>query len=213
MPASDANLIALPEKGAITRSADTVFSHQMPGTSSEAFLKSAIEMNVTGEVNGSLKVQVTVKNTAAGHHYPTDSPLRHLILVVDARQANGEELNLLNGPRVPDWGGIIQFNGNSDTARYYGGKPGTAYAKILEEVWTLTSPSGAYWNPTRVVSDNRLSAYGSDVSLYEFELPVEGNFAVDVSLIYRRAFIALMDQKGWKVPDVVLAQSHLEFAK
>ena len=29
---------------------------------------------------------------------------------------------------------------------------------------------------------------------------------VEVSLLFRRAFIALMEQKGWQVPDIVMAQ-------
>jgi len=36
---------------------------------------------------------------------------------------------------------------------YYAGLPGTAYAKILQEIRTEVTPTGAYWNPTRVLSD------------------------------------------------------------
>jgi hypothetical protein len=65
------------------------------------------------------------------------------------------------------------------------------------ELWTKTSPTGAYWNPTRVVSDNRIPTFGADTSTY---------VSVTITLLFRRAFKALMDQKGWEVPDILMEQ-------
>ena len=76
---------------------------------------------------------------------PTDSPLRHLILLVQATGAGGQALPQIEGPRLPDWCGP------------QAGLPGKAYARVLAELWTEISPSGAYWNPTRALSDNRIS--------------------------------------------------------
>ena len=45
----------------------------------------------------------------------------------------------------------------------YRGVPGKVYAKVLEELWTEISPSGAYWNQTRILSDNRLPAAGGQL--------------------------------------------------
>ena len=213
MPDIGAEFMALPEKGGINRASGIINSHLMPGASSIEFLQNAISMTVTTEIDDRLSVNVTVRNSAAGHHYPTDSPLRHLILSVDARDLNSDQLVLLKGPTVPQWGGVppqdVDLQTSRIGSRYYAGMPGTAYAKILEELWTLTSPSGAYWNPTRVISDNRLPAFGSDTTMYEFDLPSSDDLTVDVTLIYRRAFIALMDQKSWDVPDIILSQQHL----
>jgi len=39
--------------------------------------------------------------------------------------------------------------------------PDTAYARILQALWTEISPSGATWNPTRVLSDNRIAAFAT----------------------------------------------------
>ena len=129
------------------------------------------------------------------------SPLRHLLLLVQAVDADGAELPQSDGPVVPDWGG------QGDPAEgYYAGLPGKAYAKVLQELWTYTMPSGAYWNQTRVVSDNRLAAFETDTSTYSFTAPTDGEVTVQVSLLFRRAFIALMDQKGWEVPDIVMEQ-------
>ncbi|MEJ2757380.1 MAG: hypothetical protein P8046_02760, partial [Anaerolineales bacterium] len=82
---------------------------------------------------------------------------------------------------------------------------GTIYAKVLEELWTEITPSGAYWNPTRIVSDNRIPAMETAFTSYRFDMPEEGAASIEVRLVYRRAFIELIDQKGWDVPDIVIA--------
>jgi hypothetical protein len=105
---------------------------------------------------------------------------------------------------LPIWTGV----GDPDQG-YYAGLPGQAYAKILEELWTETSPTGAYWNPTRLVSDNRLGAFEADTTAYVFSAPVEGEVIVDVRLLFRRAFIDLMDQKGWDVPDITMEEQQV----
>ena len=87
-----------------------------------------------------------------------------MILLVQVSDSDGEMLKQIDGPVVPEWGGV----GDPD-AGYYAGLPGTAYAKILMEVWTQVTPTGAYWNPTRVVSDNRIPAMESDTTRYVFE--------------------------------------------
>ena len=117
-------------------------------------------MTTTAQLNGStLIVQVQITNDQTGHHVPTDSPLRHLILLVQATAVDGPTLTQSGGPTLPEWCGL----GDPDEG-YYAGLPGTGYAKILQEQWTGVSPTGAYWNPTRVLSDNRLAALATSTS-------------------------------------------------
>jgi hypothetical protein len=149
-------------------------------------------------------VQVDITNNKTGHHVPTDSPLRHLILLVQATDGQGRALPLQDGPSIPEWGGV-----GDPQQGYYAGLPGKAFARVLEELWTEVSPTGAYWNPTRVLSDNRLAAFATDTSFYTFAAPDQGAVTVEASLIFRRAFIELMDQKGWDVPDIVMARQSL----
>jgi hypothetical protein len=146
-------------------------------------------------------VQVDITNDKTGHHVPTDFPLRHLILLVRATDADGDPLAQLDGPMVPEWGGVGDY-----AQGYYAGLPGKGFAKILEELWTEISPSGAYWNPTRVLEDNRLAAFATDTSFYTFTAPTEDEVTVEVVLLFRRAFKDLMDQKGWDVPDILMEQ-------
>jgi hypothetical protein len=122
-----------------------------------------------------------------------------MLLLVDVVDSDGLRLPQREGPTLPDWAGI-----GDPREGYYAGLPGKAYAKILKELWTEISPSGAYWNPTTILSDNRLAVFTSDSTRYVFTAPNASPINVHVRLLYRRAFIGLMDQKQWDVPDILM---------
>jgi hypothetical protein len=163
-------------------------------------------MTVTANLaEGRLAVDIRLTNDKTGHDVPTDSPLRQLILLVEAKDAQGNMLAQVGGDTIPAWGGM------GDPARgYYAGLPGKAFAKVLAELWTETSPSGAYWNPTRLVSDNRLAAFATDLSQYVFTAPSQGPISVRVRLLYRRAYRLLADQKGWQIPDTLMTEDAIQ---
>jgi len=52
----------------------------------------------------------------------------------------------------------------------------------------LTPSPSPFWNPTIIVSDNHIPAFGVDMSVYEFEAPPSGTVTVEATLILRRAF-------------------------
>ncbi|NOZ00213.1 MAG: hypothetical protein GXP40_13590, partial [Chloroflexi bacterium] len=161
---------------------------------------------------GQVVVTVTLTNTGAGHHVPTDSPLRQMILLVQAVDSGGASLPLVEGARIPAWGGA----GDDPAQGYYAGLPGALYAKTLQEMWTEVTPTGAYWNPTRILSDTRLPALEGDTTTYVFEtseVSKTSEVLIKVSVLYRRAFIELMAQKGWEVPDVLMAQRTISIDK
>jgi len=195
------------DKGGLQRAAETIFSHRMPGVSDEELLQNAVTLDATAEIqDGLIVVEVTITNDKTGHHVPTDSPLRQVILLVEVSDSEGNLLPQVDGPTVPDWGGVET---SEVFDRYYAGQPGTAYAKILQEMWTEVAPTGAYWNPTRILSDNRIPAMGSDTTVYTFqtsEVYKTSEVSVEVQLLFRRAFIDLIDQKGWDVPDILMAE-------
>ena len=205
MPRLGVTHFALPDQGGLERDPGTIFSHRMPGASDQELLQNAVSLEVAGKMVGELiVVEVTVVNDQTGHHVPTDSPLRHLILLVEATGENGDPLTQKDGPIIPDWGGI----GDPEDG-YYAGMPGKVYAKILQEIWTEVEPSGAYWNPTRIVSDNRLAAFESDTSSYTFILDPGEEGTVHVKLLFRRAFKEMMDQKSWDAPDLLMEEAAL----
>ena len=144
---------------------------------------------------GVIRVTVTITNTDAGHHVPTDFPGRHMILTVTAADARGQLLAQQSGPTVPDWGGA------------QAGLPGTAFAKVLRDVATGESPVVSYWKQALIISDNRIPAMGSHTSVYAFAAPVAGGpVTVTAELRFRRAFQSLMEARGWSTPDVVMEQ-------
>ena len=133
-----------------------------------------------------------------------------MILLVQATDAHGKALTLQDGATLPKWVG----EGNPSKG-YYAGLPGKLYAKTLQEIWTEVTPTGAYWNPTRILEDTRIPALGSDTSTYVFktsEVSETSEVSVTVTLLYRRAFLALQAQKGWAVPDIVMASRTLQVA-
>jgi len=202
MPVTEATRFVVAEEGGLERPPGYLHDHRMPGAMDEQLLQDAVTLSATARVVGDeLVVDVNIVNDKTGHHVPTDSPLRHLILLVRATDGQGDVLAQIDGPLVPEWGGIGDPNEG-----YYAGLPGKGYARILEELWTGVSPTGAYWNPTRELSDNRLAAFAVDSSTYRFAASPAGDVQVEVTLLFRRAFITLMDQKGWDTPDIVMVR-------
>lgn len=202
MPQLGATQFATDDAGGLTRDPITIFSHRMLGALDQDFLSNALEMRVeTEHGDGYLQLAVSLFNDNTGHKIPTDSPLRHMLLVVEALDEDGNLLTLENGPTLPPWAG----EGTPDKG-HYAGLPGKGYALILQELWTEISPSGAYWNPTRVVEDTRLEPFEEDFSIYRFSVPEGGAMQVHVKLLLRRAFIEMMDQKGWTDPDIIMAE-------
>lgn len=189
-----------PGKGGIERDPSAIHAHTFPGASSQDLLSNAVTLTATARREGAnLVVEASVINDKTGHHVPTDSPLRQMILLVQVTDDRGQQVDLTEGPRLPEWTGV------GDPAQgNYAGLPGKAYAKVLQELWTQAYPSGSYWNPTRVLGDNRLAAFSSDASRFVFSATT-GSSKVDVRVVFRRAYKELMDQKAWDVPDILMA--------
>lgn len=208
MPPQGATHFARPDQGGLERGPSTIFSHRMPGAGDVELLQNAVDMDMAAEIqDGQVVVTVTITNDKTGHHVPTDSPLRHMILRVAVTDTNGNPLLQVDGPTIPEWVDI----GDPEKG-YLAQLPGTAYAKILEELWTEVTPTGAYWVPTRITQDNRIPAFGRDVTSYVFQTSgTAGPAVIEVhaTLVFRRAFIILMDQKGWDVADITMEEQHL----
>jgi hypothetical protein len=213
MPHVGATRIAQPPAGsarvAYERDPQTIFSHAMRGANDTNLLQNAVTLSASARWEaGKVVVRVSVKNDKTGHHVPSDSPLRHLILLVTAADDMGKPLGLIEGPTLPPW------TGRGDSGKgSYAGQPGKVFAKVLEELWTEVSPTAAYWNPTRILEDNRIPAMGKDDSIYVFSVSDTRAVNVKVGLLYRRAFKSLADQKGWDVPDVLMAQQRITVSR
>lgn len=190
-------------------------------------VKGAAEIEVTfgSELPGAntLDVNVKVTNKKVGHKFPTDSPLRHLILIVKPQDRVLTPLIQVGGGRIPNWAGPgpispinIANTLNGRDIKDYGGLPGKIFANLLVEEETNLSPGMAYWNETKhasvdstneTTSDTRLVPGEPDVSTYSFAMPDEGDVRVTIQLIYRFAFYDLVVWKEWfDRPDIVVAE-------
>ena len=168
----------------------------------ESLIEQAGEVIANAEVKeGKIELTVVAANKHAGHDFPTDSPLRHLILVIEAKTSTETELPMIDGDRIPSWGGFGISNID------YAGKPGQIYANILMANDTFFSPAVDYWNAVDQAwkeSDTRIEAGESRQSKYIFALPPNGKATFTIRLIYRYAFIELARQKGWPVTDIIV---------
>lgn len=163
-----------------------------------------------------LTVTAKVRSKDVGHRFPTDSPLRHLILVVEVRDQRGTLLSQVDGDRIPIWGGAGDIAFEDPNVKFYAALPGKIFANLLVEEDTGISPTAAYWNETKYAwvgalgknpydySDTRLIPGIVDTSKYSFDVPDRGNIKITIKLIYRFAFFDLMRQKGWKRPDILV---------
>jgi hypothetical protein len=201
----------------VARPQGTIPSHLFNGISDRALMEEAVDLQVAAKRKGDLlDVAVTVRNVKAGHHYPTGNPMRNMILLVDAGDAGGRSLPLLEGERVPVWGGEGDIKAGN-----YAGLPGKGFAKVLREPVPYPDSQGRrhfrpeypapHWRPAVIESDNRIPANGSDLSIYRFRLPENpgAGIRVDTRLIYRRSYKHWMDAKGFPMNEMEIARKSL----
>jgi len=185
---------AAPERGGLWHPAEDVRSHLQLGVTNAAFMSAAIALELEVDSSGGiLTVVATVANTGAGHHYPTDHPGRHLLLEIAAVGRDGRELELTDGPTIPSWGGDLA------------GRPGTGYARVLEDAASGEWPVVSYWKQALVRSDTRLAALASDRTSYRFVDP-GGELTVTARLQFRRLFAPLATRYGWDLGELLLAE-------
>lgn len=203
MPVGLNDHFALLSKGGLLREPSTIFSHRMPGAVDQQILQNAVTLTAGAVLSdGLVLVDVSVTNDQTGHNVPTDSPLRQMILLVQAFDENEQPLALVSGPTLPSYAG----EGDPDQG-YYSGQPGLLYARILREMWTDVVPTGAYWTHVQEVSDTRLAALTASDSNYSFAAPSSGQVTIQVSLLYRRAYRELADWKSWEIPDILMEET------
>jgi hypothetical protein len=191
-----------PDQGGLNRDYYPFHDHTMTGITDDNLMKNAVTMKTGAAHNGNtLQVQVSVTNDKTGHDVPTDEPIRSVMLVVQALDANGKPLVLSHGTSLPSW------TGN------YTGQPGKYFAKILKDGWTGETPTAAYWRPVTIVEDTRLTPFATDSSTYSFTLPAGSPASIKISLVYRRAYQQLEQQKGWTDADILMAESTITVEK
>ncbi len=198
MPAKTNTFSVPPELGGVARPQHTYHDHTMAGTTSQALMWNALTLTSEAKRDGdTIQVNVNVVNDKTGHAVPTDAPIRSVMLVVEARDAQGNLLKQQRGPILPEWAGN------------YSGRSGKAFAKVLQDKWTGEAPTAAYWRHVSILEDTRLFPMKPDASAYVFALPDGAVATVHVKLIYRPAFQKLAQEKGWGDTDFIMNEINL----
>lgn len=178
--------------GPVARDPSQVFSHDFEGTTDE-YVQNAGTVRLVARRDGArLRVAVAVTNDRTGHDLPGGQNIRHAILLVTATDAAGASLTFVadGSSTVPEYGGA-----GDPAAGYWAGLPGKGFAKIFGND---SATNVFFTEATRIDEDTRIPAGATDWSDYVFELgDGAGPVRVEARLVYRRAFRALADEKGW----------------
>ena len=131
----------------------------------------ALDLQAVQIAPDEVEVSVQLANLTAGHKLPTGIDVRNMLVLVEARDADGQLLTVVpeQSSLLPDWAGV--GTGPEDDA----GKAGKGYAKVL------SSSRADFSNPAteRVefveaeceVLDNRIEGLLSDTFSVVFRLP------------------------------------------
>jgi hypothetical protein len=180
-----------PGHGGLQRDPRTLANHRFFIRDQAAMLRGCLRVRATLDRRGDgVRVRVVVSEEGAGHRVPTGLPDRHLLLVVDGRDAHGRPLPPRSGPRLPPAAG-------PDLC----GRPGRLYAKLLHDS-DGHSPA-PFWDAAPDFDDNRLTPGRPDALDLEFP---PGLAAVQVRAVYRRFWDEVARRRAWSDTELVVAQ-------
>ena len=221
MPSDGITTNFAPGKGGVERDPSTIPTHLQLGSRDKDFLASAVDLRAKGSIVGSnLNLIVEIENVGAGHHIPTDQPMRNMILIIEATDSEGMKLKYSGQNLVPLWGGRGKLSEGN-----YEGQPGKGFAKVLFEDWTPYIPHqnsnrgeqmfpAPQWRTIKIKEDTRIAALETDVSNYEFQLESrKAPYTIKCKLIYRRMFKNWAALKKWKLDDIILSEKILKVTK
>ncbi len=201
-----------------------VHSHSFLTENPSAFRKKYIDLKtetrlIASQQRNTLIVKIIVENNNPGHSFPTGSPMRNAVLLIEAKDTNGKNLKLIKGLRLPNYAGNLR------------NKPGKLFAKILAETNSeyavqhgqagiifrklateLGIPAQDWWN-IFVLSDTRIKANGNDISTYEFNVGAPfhgtqqtGTIKITAKLIWRNTWPGLAELKGIPINEDILIE-------
>jgi hypothetical protein len=182
-----------PGKGGIERNPKTLAAHHTPG-GTPALLRRSLSLQARTSAGGRLDVEV--KADAVGHRVPTGFVDRHLILLVEATDADGKRVKLAEGPTLPK------------SAGNWSAWPGVLYAKQL--IGADDRAPTPFWLPVLRSVDTRLLPEQADRRAFVFHDDVA---TVRVQLWYRRFWHEVAHARGWHDNDVLVTEKTLSWPR
>ena len=180
-----------PGKGGIERHPSTLASHHTPGGERD-MLRQSLQMRVDiksepERQRRTVDIEITAQNV--GHRVPTGFVDRQLILVVEASDADGQRVSLLEGTRLP-----------ASTGKW-SGLPGALFAKqLFDEKGRTPVP---FWLPILKIEDTRLQPDAPERRLFAFPATAQ---RLTVQLWYRRFWQEVADARGWTDNDFLVQE-------
>jgi hypothetical protein len=172
-----------PGFGGIERDASTLASHGMLPSGIKAMLQASLKMEATAKRQGDgAIVSVTVKASNVGHRMPTGYIDRHLILIVEAVDAEGQVVAAVDGPKLPAAVGAAWQNAS-----------GQIFGRMLR------APDGQspapFWKAGVSMADTRLAPEQPETFTFSFPQAAR---SVRVRLVYRRFWQQVTEAKQWE---------------
>jgi len=186
--------------GGPVRPASMIHRHFFHGGHNAEMVKKAATMKaeVSSEADA-LAVNVDVTNSGAGHTFPGAAPLRNVILVVSVTDASGKPLAHTGSKKEL----LPPLAGMGKSPHDFGGHAGAMFARPFATK-SGKAPTGGF-NADHILFDSRIYPGQTAHRVFHFAKPASGHARVRVRLIYRWAFKPLVDKKGWKMNDIVIA--------
>ncbi|MCA9200979.1 MAG: hypothetical protein KDA87_25745 [Planctomycetales bacterium] len=187
-----------PDAGGLERNPQTLASHNLLPGGRQAVLQQAMDLKLQVRTTPEwhfLRVQVTAKNV--GHRIPTGFIDRHLLLLVEATDANQNPVQPDKGPTLPAFVGPRRH-----------GQAGVLFAKYLTSA-DQTAPI-PFWQASEQVQDSRLHPDQPEVFVFQFarkpDAPITG---FQAKVVYRRFWESVAVAKDWGDEEILVAESDL----
>ena len=183
-----------PGAGGAERDPLTLASHRLLPGGREAMLKKCLKLAIRGEKSAEgYNVSVELAARDVGHCVPTGFIDRHLALSLEAFAADGQTLDALAGPRLPEAAGRTLAN-----------RPGRLFARLLSE------PDGRapapFWRAGVTFTDTRLTPEQDQAGRWTFPPAAR---RVRVRLWYRRFWPETVEGKGWPQDEILVFDREL----
>ncbi len=151
--------------------------------------------------------QIDTAGSAAGRCYSDQNKEARLSsekqVVVNAVDDTGKPLAHIGGKKEL----LRPLVGMGQSPRYFSGHAGAMLARPFVTK-SGKAPAGGF-NDDHALFDTRIYPGQTAKRAFHLKRPASGHARVRVRLIYRRAFKPLVDKKGWKMDDIVIADKRL----
>lgn len=183
-----------PDRGGIERDPQTLANHRFFDGSQEAMLRRCMKLEISAHRDNTVRLEVRVRADDVGHHVPTGFPDRHLVLIVEAFDADGQRQPALDGPILP-----------RESGKELAGKPGQLFGRRLRDD-SGRSPA-PFWRNASEVADTRLSPETTALGSYVFP---RTSRRIHVRVFYRRFWEETAELRGWTENGFLVREQTLE---